>query len=167
MKNLLKLILILIPIFTIGQDIENGIYFGEKGFLPGSLTIILEINSDTVSYEIYNHYYTKGFYEIKKGELILSENLLNINDSIQISIKRNNSIVFNDKSLKLKKILRKNKNISHINYVRNLAFADKKSRLDTNINRWELYNNSSDLLLNPSEFCFKVDSIYNILTNKE
>lgn len=168
---LISLSILITQVFAQDEIKYNGCYFGEKGWLPGSNSIIVTINKDTAILNIYSHYYTDSYYFIKSDTLFKSKksDLVYIGDSTSIIIKKARELIVHDLRLELKKKIYKTNDQNKIRRIQNLAYADNKSRQGKEsgieINKWKLYKNN-DIFLDNKTFRAKVDSTFNRLIKK-
>jgi hypothetical protein len=144
---------------------QNQTYTGRIGLnLPGHLDVVITIYNDTLRYEVFNHWYTDSYAELR--QIIISINEIEKNTS------ENDSIVFiiNEKSIHLiDKMYRINKQIKNtklctsVYKMRKISYAYKIAQ-ENGLMHFDLYR-YEDLGLNEDEFCKKVNA--NLETLKE
>jgi len=125
-------------------------------FFPGHLDLAISINNGNLRYELFNHWYTGSFAELRQFVIPL--------DSLDHYNKSNDTLNFKlypDKIYLIDKRLNIEKNIKHrklcysVENMRKISFAFKVSTKYVNLHHYDLYN-SEDLILNENEFKDKV-----------
>lgn len=146
--------LILLQLSSYSQEI----FTARKGskFFQGHLEIVITIDSNSVRYELFNHWYSLSYTELRQITIpIDSLNEFNLkNDSIQIEI-LNGNVKLIDKKYQLSAKIKHKKLCVSASTMRKISFAYKVSSEHTNIKHYELYDNE-DLKLDEEEFKKKV-----------
>ncbi len=164
MKHLLVTIFIF-SLHHIGYGQEN--YTSRKGskFFLGHLDISITIDKNELRYELFNHWYTGSYAELRQITIKLDslDRFNIINDTIAISILKN-KVHLTDKKFRINKNLKHRKLCASIESMRNISYAYKVSSDFENIRHYDLYK-SEDLNLTEDEF--KKNVIENLNDKKE
>lgn len=151
---LITIFLLAFQIISYGQDIYTSRY-GSK-FFPGHLDIVITIDSNNVRYELFNHWYSGSYAELRQMTIPLDnlEKYNLSNDSISIKF-LDKKIHLTDKRYNLnRKIRHRTLCISPTN-MRKISYAYKVSSGFENIRHYDLYK-WDDLNLNEDDFKKKV-----------
>jgi len=155
MKHLLITIFIL-SLHLIGYGQEN--YTSRKGskFFPGHLDIFITIDKNELRYELFNHWYTGSYAQLRQITIKLDslEKFNFTNDSITISILKN-KVHLTDKKFRINKNVKHRSLCTSIESMRKISYAYKVSSDYEKIMHYDLYK-SEDLNLSEEEFKKKV-----------
>ncbi len=147
---------------------QEEIFTSRKGskFFPGHFDIVITIKNENVEYELFNHWYSGSYTELRKISIRINEieRFNSSNDSIKIVINKN-SISLIDIKYKLNKKVRKRKLCTSKENMRKISYAYKIAK-ENNIGHFSLYN-YEDLKLTESEFYRKVDSNLILIKQKK
>ena len=164
----MKKLFLLINLIIISSSLfaQEEIFTSRKGskFFPRHLDIVLTINNENVQYELFNHWYSGSYSELRKISIKINEieKFNSTNDSIKMAINKN-SISLIDKKHKINKKVKKRKLCMSIENMRKISYAYKISN-ENKIGHFSLYN-YEDLKLTETEFYRKVD--FNLTLIKE
>ena len=142
-------------------------YIGRIGLdLPGHLDVAITINNDTLRYELFNHWYTKSYAELRQITIPINEieKYTSINDSLQFVINEK-FIHLIDKKYGINKKIKLEKKYISISYMRKISYAQKIAE-ENGLMHYNLYSDE-DLRLNEDDFCKKVNSNLEILKEKK
>ncbi len=123
----MRLFVTLILTFTLGQAcLSQEIYTGRKGtrLLPGHLHIVMTVDSSNVRYELFNHWYSRAYAQLRDMTIPL-DRLAAFNaqiDSINIEV-FNNYVRLTDKNAKIKKKIKHQYLCAFPDYMRKISFA--------------------------------------------
>ena len=150
---ILALVLFLLSFNIYGQ---NQTYTGRKGLnLPGHLDIAITIDDETLRYELFNHWYTDAYTELR--QIIIPINDINKYNSDSIAFKINgNFFHLIDKKYNIDKRLKISKRNTSIEKMRKISYAYKIAK-ENGLKHYDLYKRK-DLELNENEFYKKVNS---------
>jgi hypothetical protein len=158
-ENKAKLLFLLFAIFlfnsfSFGQTVYTS-RIGSK-FFPGHNDIVITIENDSVRYELFNHWYTSSYAELRQMKISLdSLEFFNANnDTIQIKV-YDNTIWLVDKKYRINKKIKHKKLCASPEKMRKISFAYKISSSYEDIRHYELYTDD-DLNLSETEFEKKV-----------
>ena len=111
-----------ISIASYGQDS----YSSRKGtkFFPGHLDIAITIDEKNVKYELYNHWYSGTYSQLRQIEIPIDslEHFNQRNDSITIKI-TNNKVKLTDKRYKLNRKVKHTNLCNSTENMRKISFA--------------------------------------------
>jgi len=160
---LITICLITFNLLGFGQ--EN--YTSRKGskFFPGHLEISITIDKNELRYELFNHWYTGSYAELRQITINLDslEKFNLSNDTIAITIFQN-KVHLTDKKFRTNKNIKHRKLCTSVENMRKISYAYKVSSGYENIRHYDLYK-SEDLNLSEDEFKKKV--IENLNDKKE
>lgn len=129
-------------------------YTSKKGskFFPGHLDIVVTVDNTNVRYELFNHWYTLSYAELRQITIPLEHlNEFNQNnDSINIEL-HNGSVKLIDKKYGLSRKIRHKNLCASASTMRKISFAYKLSSEQKNFRHFDLYD-SEDLNLDEAEF---------------
>ncbi len=155
MKLLLTLILLLSS-YKISYSQEH--FTTRKGsrFFPGHLDAQITLDSNTLRYELFNHWYSWAYAELRQLTIPIDslDVFNNSNDSISIQI-LGDKIKLVDKKYKLKRKIGNRNLCTSVENMRKISYAYKISSNYDSINHFDLYERT-DLLLTEDEFKKKV-----------
>jgi hypothetical protein len=125
-------------------------------FFPGHLDIVITVEHKNVRYELFNHWYSLSFAELRQIKIPLdSLNDFNQkNDSIKIELYKGNVKVV-DKKYRLSRKIKHRNLCASASAMRKISFAYKLSCGHKDIRHFELYDRE-DLRLEEEEFKKKV-----------
>jgi hypothetical protein len=125
-------------------------------FFPGHLDILINLDSKSVRYELFNHWYTSSYAELRQITIPLdSLNEFNKqNDTIKIEI-HNGEVKLVDKKYGLTRKVKHKNLCAPASTMRNISFAYKLSSQEKNMRHFELYERE-DLKLDEETFKKKV-----------
>jgi hypothetical protein len=155
----MKIILIII-FLIISQSISCGddVYTSRKGtkLFPGHLDIVITIEEDYLRYELFNHWYTSSYAELRQISIPIDSiaSFNHSNDSISISIS-DTKVHLIDKRYNIKKVIRHKDLCTSPEDMRKISFAYEISINNDSINHYDLYD-TEDLNLTEQEFKEKV-----------
>lgn len=151
MKHTLTFIcLICLNLFGFGQENYTS-RIGSK-FFPGHLDIVVTIDTNVLRYELFNHWYSGSYSElrqlsIRKDSLKLFNQL---NDTISFNL-LDNKIHLIDKRFGINKKIRYKKLCASPDNMRKISYACKVSSMNGKISHYELYD-WEDLKLSEEKF---------------
>jgi hypothetical protein len=155
MKIILTLLfLILLQLSGYSQDT----FTSRKGskFFPEHLDIVITIDNKNVRYELFNHWYSLSYAELR--QITIPLNSLNEfnqkNDSIKIEFQKG-KVKLVDKKYRLSRKIKHRNLCASVSTMRKISFAYKLSSKQKNIRHFELYD-LEDLTLEKEEFKKKV-----------
>lgn len=152
--SLILICLIILNLLGFGQ--EN--YTSRKGskFFPGHFDISITIDKNELRYELFNHWYTGSYAELRQITIKLDslERFNFSNDTITISILKN-KVHLTDKKFRINKNVKHRKLCTSTVRMRKISYAYKVSSDFKNIRHYDLYK-SEDLNLSEDEFKKKV-----------
>lgn len=166
MKNFsLLLIFASIHLTSPGQSMYSS-RIGSK-FFPGHLDLVISINEGYLRYELFNHWYTRSFAELRQFAIPL--------DSLDLYNKSNDTLNFNvdhdkiyliDKRFNIEKNIKHQKLCSSVDNMRKISFAYKVSRRYEDLHHYDLYK-TEDLILDENGFKIKVlENLQKIIKTK-
>lgn len=125
-------------------------------FFPGHLEVVITVDSKNVRYELFNHWYSLSYAELRQITIPLdSLNEFNQkNDSLKIEI-RKGRVKLVDKKYRLSRKIYHRNLCASASTMRKISFAYKISSQQKNIRHFELYDRE-DLKLEEEEFRKKV-----------
>lgn len=125
-------------------------------FFPGHLDIVVTVNNKNVRYELFNHWYSLSYAELRQITIPLdSLNEFNQkNDSIKIEL-HNGRVKLVDKKYRLSRRIKHGNLCASASTMRKISFAYKLSSKHKDIRHFELYNHE-DLKLDEEDFKKKV-----------
>jgi hypothetical protein len=151
MKHTL-IIICLISLNLLGFGQEN--YTSRKGlrFFPGHLDIVVAIDTNVLRYELFNHWYSGSYAELRQLSInVDSLDLFNqSNDTISFNL-LDNKIHLIDKRFGINKKIRHKKLCASPENMRKISYAYKVSSTNGKITNYELYD-WEDLKLSEEEF---------------
>lgn len=155
MKIILSIMfLTLLQLYGFSQET----FTSRKGakFFPGHLDVVITVDSKNVRYELFNHWYSLSYAELRQITIPLdSLNEFNQkNDSLKIEIRKGRVKLIDKKYQLSRKIYHRNLCAS-ASTMRKISFAYKISSQQKNIRHFELYDRE-DLKLEEDEFRKKV-----------
>lgn len=158
-------ILIFIQLSLYGQDTFTS-RCGSK-FFPGHLEIVLTIDSNSVRYELFNHWYSGSFAEMRQIKISLDsiEHFNASNDTISIDL-HGKYAYLTDRKYNIKKKIDHTKLCTSTERMRKISYAYRISTQLTNIRHYQLYNDR-DLELSESDFEKTVIENSNKLKNND
>ena len=132
----------------------QSIYISRIGskFLPGHVDIVITVDNENVRYEMFEHWYTRSFAEMRQVTITL-DNLNKFNeenDTIQLKI-FGKYVQLVDKKYNVNKKIKHKKTCTSVEKMRKISYAYKISSQYENIRHYELYT-ESDLDLPEHEF---------------
>jgi len=133
-------------------------YIGRKGLnLPGHIDIAITIDSDTLRYELFNHWYTDSFEELKQIIIPLKDIKMydSTNDSITIDLNEE-YVYLVDKKYGISQKIKNNKSSVSVERMRKISYAHKIAK-ENGLRHFDLYI-FEDLKLNESEFRKKAEA---------
>lgn len=166
----MKKIFILIIVIIISSNIsaQEKMFTSRKGskFFPGHFDIVITLNESNLKYELFNHWYSGSYSELREIIIPLNEiEKFNANnDNINITVNKN-SIRLIDKKYKLNKKIKTRKLCSSLENMRKISYAVKIAT-ENKIGHLSLYN-YEDLKLSESDFYKKIDSNLIIIKQKK
>lgn len=129
-------------------------YTSRKGskFFPGHLDIVITIDNDNIRYELFNHWYSHAYAELRQMTISLdSLESFNINhDTIKIELK-NEKIKLVDKKYRLSRKVKHRQLCTSPDIMRKISFACEVSSKYENIRHFDLYKRE-DYKLTEKEF---------------
>ena len=142
----------------------NSIFYGQttytsrlgSKFFPGHGDIVITIDSKNIRYEMFNHWYTRSYAELRQMSINLDslDSFNKNNDTIRIEI-HGNKLRLVDKKFHINKNIKHKKLCTSPENMRKISFAYKISSEFENIRHYELYTDN-DLDLPEEEFKEKV-----------
>lgn len=136
---------------------QDNVYAARKGiiFFPGHLEAFATISNGTLRYELYNHWYSRAYAELRQISIPINEidNFNKTNTEIQIRILKN-KIEIKDKKYHLNKKLKHRELCSSAMHMRKVSFAYKISK-ENDLGIFALFQ-YEDLDLPENEFQSKV-----------
>lgn len=133
-------------------------YTSRKGskFFPGHVEIVITVDNKTVRYELFNHWYSWSYAELRQVTIPLdSLNEFNqMNDSIKIILHKG-KVKLVDKKYRLSRTIKHKDLCTSVSNMRKISFAYKLSNGQKDIRHFELYERE-DLTLDEGEFQKKV-----------
>ena len=153
----IRLTIILITLFQL-YSYSQDTFTSRKGskFFPGHLDIVITVDNKNVRYELFNHWYSHSYAELRQITIPL-ESLNDFNqknDSIKI-ISHKGKVKLIDKKYRLSRNIKHKKLCASISTMRKISFAYKQSLQYKDIRHFELYN-QEDLVLSEEDFKKKV-----------
>ena len=153
----IKFIIIILTFIQFNGFSQN-IFTSRKGtkFFPGHYDIVITVDSKSVRYELFNHWYSWAYAENRQLTIPLdSINSFNQkNDTIKIKLyKRKVKLI--DKKYRLSRNVRHRSLCTSVQTMRKISFACILSSENKDIRHLELFDRE-DLKLNEEEFKRKV-----------
>ena len=146
--------LTLLQLNSYSQDI----FTSRKGtkFFPGHLDIVVTVDNKNVRYELFNHWYSWSYAELRAITISLDslDEFNQKNDSIKIEL-HNGKIKLVDKKYRLSRKIKHRNLCASVSTMRKISFAYKLSCEQDEIRHYELYDRD-DLNLNEEDFRAKV-----------
>jgi len=137
-------------------------YKGRKGpDLPGHLDIVITIYNDTLRYELFNHWYTDSYAELRQITIPINE--ISTNDSIIFKINEK-SIHLIDEKYGINKQIKQTKRYFSATKMRKISYAHKVAS-ENGLMHYNLYTHE-DLMLGEDEFYKKINSNLEIIKQK-
>ena len=129
-------------------------YTSRKGskFFPGHLDIVITVDSENLRYELFNHWYSQAYAELRQMTISLDslESFNLNNDTIGIEL-LNEKIKLVDKKYGLNRKVKHRRLCAHPEKMRKISFAYEISRKYEYIRHFELYERE-DFKLPEEEF---------------
>jgi hypothetical protein len=124
---------------------------GSKLF-PGHHEIVITVDSCKVRYELFNHWYTNSYAELRQITIATDslKHYSESNDTLQIII-ADNYVKITDKRYKINKKVKHKRLCNKPDIMRKISFAHSQARKHKGIGHYELYTNA-DLKLNEADF---------------
>ena len=164
-KLFLLVSFILIYSNSFGQE---KIFTSRKGskFFPGHFDIVVTMNNENIKYELFNHWYSGSYIELREISIANNEiEKFNLNsDSLKIEINKN-SVHIIDKKYKLNKKIKSRKLCTSKENMRKISFAYEIAKKN-NIRHFSLYN-YDDLKLTEDEFKKKIETNLILIKQKK
>lgn len=121
-------------------------------FFPGHLDIVVTIDTNVLRYELFNHWYSGSYAELR--QIFIKKDSLELfnqsNDTISFNL-LDNKIHLIDKRFGINKKIRHKKLCTSLENMRNISYAYKVSSKNGEISPYELYD-WEDLKLSEEEF---------------
>ena len=147
---------------------QEKIFTSRKGskFFPGHFDIVVTINNENIKYELFNHWYSGSYAELREINIIKSEiEKFNLNsDSLKIEINKN-SVRIIDKKYKINKKIKSRKLCTSKENMRKISFAYEIAKKN-NLRHFSLYN-YEDLKLPEEEFKKKIETNLILIKQKK
>jgi hypothetical protein len=149
-------ILLAILFFAFSQTVlfAQETFTSRKGskFFPGHLDIVITLDSNKLRYELFNHWYSRSYAELRQLTIQLDslEMFNNGNDSIKIEL-QNNKVKLIDKKYSLKRKIKHRRLCASTETMRKISFAYKVSSRHEGVRHFALYE-PEDLNLSEKEF---------------
>lgn len=133
-------------------------FTSKKGskFFPGHLEIVITIDDKNVRYELFNHWYSSSYAELRQIIIPLDslDKFNQSNDSIKIILHKG-KVKLIDKRYGLSKSIKHKHLCASASTMRKISFAYKQSSRYKDIKHFDLYS-VEDLELDEEEFKKKV-----------
>lgn len=154
-----KYVLILSLLGTLTLYAQEQVFTSRKGpkFLPGHLDMIITIKNDTLKYELFHHWYSRSYAQMRSLEIPLSD--LHKTDSIAFKFVKN-GIRLTDKKWGIAKKVKHKKHCNSLADMRKISYAYEITQRN-NLKHYNLFK-YTDLQLSETEFRAKVNE--NLLT---
>lgn len=125
-------------------------------FFPGHLDIVITVDKKNVRYELFNHWYSLSYSELRQITIPLdSLNEFNQNnDSIKITLHKG-KVKLVDKKYRLSTKIKHRNLCASASTMRKISFAYKLSSQQKNVRHFELYDRK-DLKLDEEAFKKKI-----------
>lgn len=150
MRHLLIAIFIILFASTVSAQRANTSHKGLR-FFPGHLDISITENDDTVRYELFNHWYSWSYAELRQISIPTSEvENWNQNDSLNITLHKSGNFKLRDKRYKLNRKIKHGTICTSTENMRKISFAYRISKMN-GLGHLELYEHT-DLKLTEEEF---------------
>ncbi|MNK23689.1 hypothetical protein D3C87_419870 [compost metagenome] len=137
---------------------QDKIYTGRKGlkFFSGHIEIVVSVSADTLHYDLFDHWYSKSYSQLRDEKIALTDLTIFNLDSQGITITlKGNKVIVRDRQYKINQRL-KDKNLCvPVQEMRKIFYAYRVAKLNS-LNNYDLYQNS-DLKLSEDDFYRKVD----------
>lgn len=151
----MKYLYLIILITLLGVDcLSQETYTGKKGsrLFPGHLHIVIEVDSSTVKYELFNHWYSWSYVQYRQLTIPLDrlDDFNSNNDSLQIKI-LDNKVKLIDKRYKLNRKIKHQKICALPSTMRKISYACELTKEHPELRHFELYERE-ELSLPENEF---------------
>lgn len=159
MKNYI-LLLTLLGTFTL--QAQEQVFTSRKGpkFLPGHYDITITVQNDTLKYELFNHWYSRSYAQLRNVSIPLSD--IHKQDSITFKMTKK-GIQLTDKKFGITKKVKRKNLCDSLEDMRKISYAYEIAQ-DNNLMHYELFK-SADLQLSEAAFRAKVKE--NLLNKRE
>jgi len=157
-----KYILLLTLLGTFTLHAQEHVFTSRKGpkFLPGHYDITITVQNDTLKYELFNHWYSRSYAQLRNVSIPLSD--IHKKDSITFKMTKK-GIHLTDKKFGITKTVRRKNLCDSLENMRKISYAYEIAQ-DNNLRHYELFK-SADLQLSEAAFRAKVNE--NLLNKRE
>jgi len=152
----IRLIIIFLTLLQLNSYSQDT-FTSRKGskFFPGHLDIIITVDNKNVRYELFNHWFSLSYAELRQITIPLdSLNEFNQKDSIKITLHKGKAKLV-DKKYRLSRKIKHRNLCASASTMRKISFAYKLSSIHKDVSHFELYNRE-DLTMDEEEFKKKV-----------
>ena len=165
MKSIL--LILGLTLFVFNAEAQ-AVYSAKKGprFMPGHYHVIIHVNSTTVRYELFNHWYNQSYAQYRDLSIpIDSLAAFNAtNDSLQIILK-DDQVKLIDRKFKLNKTVKQTRLCAKTQEMRKISYAYTIANKSEGIKFYDLYQNEA-LKLPIAEFKALVDKNFIALSKQ-
>ncbi len=137
-------------------------YTSHKGsrFFPGHLDISITVENDTILYELFNHWYSLSYAELRQLSIPTSElDKWNLNDSIRITASNSRNFKLIDKRYNVRRTIKHRNICASTETMRKISFAYEISQAN-DLRDYALFERT-DLQLSEQDFRARVLSNLN------
>lgn len=132
-------------------------------FVPGHLDIVITVDSHQVKYELFNHWYSRSYAELRQVTIHLNDldRFNQENDTLNIQIYKN-VVQLKDARYALDKRI-KHRNVCYsVEDMRKISYAQELSESELGLRHFDLYE-AEDLKLSEDAFRLKVLNQWDLL----
>ena len=150
MRYFLTSFLIILLVSTALAQRTNTSHKGSRLF-PGHLDISISLNNDTIRYELFNHWYSWSYAELRQLSIPTSElENWNLNDSIRITQLKSGNFKLIDSRYHIHRTIKHRKICATPETMRKISFAYEVSQAN-NLRHYTLFERT-DLQLSEQDF---------------
>lgn len=153
-----KIVCLLLVVLMVSSGFSQQVYSAKKGpkFMPGHLHTVVEIENDSLRYQLFNHWYASSYKQLR--DVRVAVNQLNTFNSDTLSIYiLENSVKLMDKEYKIKGAVKNQKLCASLDEMRKIAFAYSLTERQKGLRHFDLYT-QEDLRLPEVQFKIRVEA---------
>lgn len=161
-----KIVCLLFVVLIVSSGFSQKAYSAKKGprFMPGHLHIVVEIENDTLRYQLFNHWYASSYKQLR--DVRVAVNQLNTFNSDTLSFYiLENKVKLMDREYKIKGAVKNQKLCASLDEMRKIAFAYSLIEKQKGLRHFDLYT-QEDLSLPEAQFQSRVEEKFSEKRNK-
>ncbi|MFK8045938.1 MAG: hypothetical protein AB8B72_10620 [Crocinitomicaceae bacterium] len=145
---------VLVSLFFALNSFSQETYTARKGskFFPGHLHVVITVDSNSIHYQLYNHWYSSSYALNRELTIPIKEldKFNEGNDSLAITV-YDDKIKLIDKHYRINRKIKHQKLCTSLSKMRKISFAHELAEKHEGIGHFDLYENN-DLKLSEEEF---------------